>query len=176
MIFLSALEVAAMARKQRLQTYQKQFLRQRDYHDTEYWKSAIMDEIMNHEEVLHVFGPPIPRTNSMKVTPTCFLFSKKIISLEEQNQDSKSSAYIPIPKSADYECFRAQLLYVNNKFTREQSLWEELFDPGVDKTLVRIFLATCAMHHKHLQHLDVVSSYLQAKLTGSPRYIALWGD
>ena len=106
----------------------------------------------------------------MKVTPTRFLFSKKIVSLEERNQDSKSSAYIPIPGSADYEHFRARLLYVNNKFTSEQSLWEELFAPLVDKTSVRIFLATCAMHHKHLRHLDVVSAYLHTELKGAPEW------
>ena len=112
----------------------------------------------------------------MKVTPTRFLFSKKIVSLEERSQDSKSSAYVPIPGSADYERFRARLLYVNNKFTSEQSSWEELFAPVVDKTSIRLFLTTCAMHHKHLQHLDVVSAYLHAELKGNPRYISLWGD
>ena len=106
------------------------------------------------------------------------MFSKKIVSLEasERNQDSKSSAYVPIPGSADYERIRARLLYVNNKFTSEQSSWEELFAPVVDKTSIRLFLTTCAMHHKHLQHLDVVSAYLHAELKGKPWYISLWGD
>ena len=32
------------------------------------------------------------------------------------------------------------------------------------------------MFHKHLVHLDVVSAYLHAALTGPPSYISLWGD
>ena len=46
----------------------------------------------------------------------------------------------------------------------------------MDKTLVRIFLATCAMFHKHLLHLNVGSAYLNANLSGPARYITLWGD
>ena len=32
------------------------------------------------------------------------------------------------------------------------------------------------MHNKHLLHLDIVSAYLHAVLTGPPRFIALWKD
>ena len=32
------------------------------------------------------------------------------------------------------------------------------------------------MYNKHLLHLDVVSAYLHANLTGPARYIMLWGD
>ena len=54
--------------------------------------------------------------------------------------------------------------------------WEELFAPVVDKTSLRLFLTICAMYHKHLVHLDVVSAYLHVNLTGPARYISLWGD
>ena len=67
-------------------------------------------------------------------------------------------------------------MYVNNAFTSVQSSCEELFAPVVDKASVRIFLTACAMHNKHFLHLDVVSAYLHATLTGPPRYITLWGD
>ena len=30
-----------------------------DHEDAEYWKAAILDEIINHEEIFKVFGPPI---------------------------------------------------------------------------------------------------------------------
>ena len=113
-----------------------------------------------------MFGPPIPRQAGMKVTPTRFLFSQKLVSLEERNQDANSRAY---------ERYRARLLYVNNKHTSAQSPWEELFAPVVDKTSLRLFLTICAMYHKHLVHLDVVSAYLHANLTGPARYISLWG-
>ena len=63
---------------------------------------------------------------------------------------------------------------MNNKFTSVQSSWEELFALVVDKTSVRVFLATCAMHNKHLIHLDIVSAYLRAVLIGEPRSITLW--
>ena len=32
------------------------------------------------------------------------------------------------------------------------------------------------MYNKHLIHLDIVSVYLHAMLTGPPRFITLWGD
>ena len=147
-----------------------------DSEDAEYWAQAILDEVANLEDVFMAFGPPVPRTSNMSVTPTRFLFSKKIVSLEQRKQDSKSNAYKSIPGSSDYERYRARLLYVNNKFTSVQSAWEELFAPVVDKTSVRIFLATCAMHNKHLLHLDIVSAYLHAVITGPPRFITLWGD
>ena len=147
-----------------------------DSEDAEYWAQAILDEVANLEDVFMAFGPPVPRTSNMSVTPTRFLFSKKIVSLEQRKQDSKSNAYKSIPGSSDYERYRARLLYVNNKFTSVQSSWEELFAPVVDKTSVRIFLATCAMHNKHLLHLDIVSAYLHAVITGPPRFITLWGD
>ena len=67
------------------------------------WKAAMLDEITSHEDIFHVFGPPIHREDNMKVTPTRFLFSKKMVSLEERKQDSNSSAYVPIPGSYDYE-------------------------------------------------------------------------
>ena len=146
------------------------------HEDAEFWKAAMLDEMVNHEEVFGTFGPPIPRTKGIKATPTRFLFSKKIVSLQERKQDSKSLAYKSIPNSIDYERFRARLLYVNNPYTSKQSSWEELFAPVVDKTSVRIFLTTCAMMHKHLLHLDVVSAYLHATLPGPARYITLWGD
>ena len=98
-----------------------------EHEDSEYWKAAILDEITNHEDGFHVFGPPIPRQAGMKVTPTRFLFSQKLVSLEERNQDAKSRAYKQIQGSNDYERYRARLLYVNNKHTRE-----ELFAPVVD--------------------------------------------
>ena len=79
------------------------------------------------------------------VTPTRFLFSKKIVSLAQRQQDGKSKAYKEIPGSSDYERFRARLLYVNNKYTSVQSSWEELFAPVVDKTSVRIVLTTCTL-------------------------------
>ena len=94
----------------------------------------------------------------MKVTPTRFLFSQKLVSLEERNQDLKSKAYKQIQGSNDYERFRARLLYVNNKHTSVQSSWEELFAPVVDKTSLRLFLTLSAMFHKHLVHLDVMSA------------------
>ena len=78
-------------------------------------------------------------------------------------------------QSTDYERFRARL-YVNNQYTSEQSSWEELFAPVIDKTSVRIFLTVCAMFQKHLIHLDVVSAYLYANLPGPAQYITLWGD
>ena len=109
----------------------------------------------------------------MKVTPTRFLFSQKLVSLEERNQDMRSRAYKQVPASTDYERFRARLLYVNNAHTSVQSPWEELFAPVVDKTSLRLFLTISAMFHKHLQHLDMVSAYLHANLTGPARYITL---
>ena len=59
-----------------------------EHDDSEYWKAAILDEINNHEEIFHVFGPPIPKQPGMKVTPTRFLFSQKLVSLEERTQDA----------------------------------------------------------------------------------------
>ena len=56
----------------------------------------------NLEDVFMVFGPPVPRTSDMSVTPTHFLFSKKIVSLEQRKQDAKSSAYKSSPGSSDY--------------------------------------------------------------------------
>ena len=146
------------------------------HEDAEYWKSAMLDELANHEEIFQSYGPPIQREPGMKATPTRFLFSKKVVSLEERQQDKRSKAYKPMLLSTDYERFRARLLYVNNQFTSEQSSWEELFAPVVDKTSVRIFLTVCAMFQKHVIHLDVVSAYLHANLTGPARYITLWGD
>ena len=142
--------------------------------DAEYWAQAILDEVANLEDVFMAFGPPVPRTSNMSVTPTRFLFSKKLVSLKQRKQDSKSNAYKSIPDSSDYERYQARLLYVNNKFTSVQSAWEELFAPVVDKTSVRIFLAKCAMHNKHLLHLDIVSAYLHVVITGPPRLITLW--
>jgi hypothetical protein len=88
-----------------------------------------------------------------------------LVSLEERTQDAKSNAYKRMQGSNDYERYRARLLYVNNKHTSDQSPWEDLFAPVVDKTSLRLFLTICAMFHKHLVHLDVVSAYLHAKLT-----------
>ena len=122
----------------------------------------MLDEMVNHEEGFGSFGPPIQHTQGMKATPTRFLFSKKIVSLQERKQDSKSLAYKSIPNSMDYKRFQVRLLYVNNQYTSKQSSWEELFMPVVDKTSVQIFLTTCAMLHKHLLHLDFVSAYLHA--------------
>ena len=64
-----------------------------EHKDSEYWKAAILDEITNHEEIFHVFGPPIPKQAGMKVTPTRFLFSQKLVGLEERTQDARSKAY-----------------------------------------------------------------------------------
>ena len=144
-----------------------------EHEDSEFWKAAILDEINNHEEIFNVFGPPIPRQPGMNVTPTRFLFSQKLVGLEERTQDAK---YKQLQGSHNYERFRARLLYVNNKYTSVQSPWEELFAPVVDKTSLRLFLTISAMYHKHLVHLDVVSAYLHATLTGPARYITLWGD
>ena len=84
--------------------------------------------------IFHVFGPPIPKQPGMNVTPTRFLFSQKLVGLEERTQDAKSIAYKQLQGSHNYERFRARLLYVNNKYTSVQSPWEELFAPVVDKT------------------------------------------
>ena len=51
-----------------------------EHDDSEYWKAAILDDINNHEEIFQVFGPPIPKQHGMKVTPTRFLFSQKLVS------------------------------------------------------------------------------------------------
>ena len=147
-----------------------------DHEDSEYWKAAILDEIVNHEEVFQAFGPPVLREPHMSVTPTRFLFSQKLVSLQERQQDARSGAYKRIPTSGDYERFRARLLYVNNPRVSVQSSWDELFAPVVDKTSVRLFLSVSAMYNKHLVHLDIVSAYLHAAITGAPRYITLWGD
>ena len=72
---------------------------------SEYWKAAILDEIVNHEQVFKAFGPPVPREVHMKVTPTRFLFSQKMVSLDERKQDAKSAAYKSFPGSGDYERF-----------------------------------------------------------------------
>ena len=105
-----------------------------EHEDAEYWGEAILDEVTNLEDVFMAFGPPVQRTSAMNVTPTRFLFSKKVVSLEQQKQDSKSSAYKSIPGSSNYERYGARLLYVNNKLTSVQSSWEELFAPEVDIT------------------------------------------
>ena len=110
-----------------------------EHQDSEYWKAAILDEIVNHEQVFKAFGPPVPREAHMKVTPTRFLFSQKMVSLDERKQDAKSAAYKSFPGSGDYERFRARLLYVNNPFTSAQSSWDELLAPVVYKTSVRLF-------------------------------------
>ena len=70
-------------------------------------KAAILDAIVNHEQVFKAFGPPVPREAHMKVTPTRFLFSQKLVSLDERKQDAKSAAYKSVPGSGDYERFRA---------------------------------------------------------------------
>ena len=112
----------------------------------------------------------------MKATPTCFLFSKKVVSLDERKQDARSQPYKPMLHSTDCEPFRARLLYVNDPYKSEQSSWEELFAPVADKTSVRIFVTVCAMFQKHILHLDVQTAYLHANLPGPARYITLWGD
>ena len=92
--------------------------------DLEFWKAAILDELANHEEVFQSFGPPIPKEPGIKATPTRFLFSKKLVSLDERKQDLKSLAYKQLKNSPSYERFRARLLYINNPYTSEQSSWE----------------------------------------------------
>ena len=136
-----------------------------------------MDEIVDHE-VFQAFGPPVPREPHMSVTPTRFLFSQKylLVSLQERQQYAKSGAYKKIPTLGDYEWFRARLLYVNNPRVSVQSSWDELFAPVVDKTSVCLFLPVSAMYNKHLVHLDIVSAYLHAAITGMLRYITLSGD
>ena len=135
--FSSTMEVAAIAQETAMADIPQTVSQATNSDDVEYWKAAMLDQITNHKGIFHVFGPPIPREHNMKVTPTRFLFSKKIVSLEERKQNSSSSACVPIPGSSDYERFRARLLYVNNKFTSVQSLWEELLiAPVVDKTSV----------------------------------------
>ena len=52
--------------------------------DSEFWRAVILDEITNHEEIFEAFGPPIPKQPGMKVTPTRFLFSLKLVSLDER--------------------------------------------------------------------------------------------
>ena len=32
-----------------------------EHEDSEYWKAAILDEVVNHEQIFKAFGPPIPR-------------------------------------------------------------------------------------------------------------------
>ena len=113
--------------------------------EAEFWSEAVLDEVSNLEDVFSAFGPPVPHSSEMSVTPTRFFFPKKIVSLAQRQQDGKSKAYKEIPGSSDYERFRARLLYVNNKYTSVQSSWEELFAPVVDKTSVRIFLTTCTL-------------------------------
>ena len=53
--------------------------------DFEYWRAAfsILDEIVNHEEIFQAFGPPVRREQHMNVAPTRFLFSQKLVSLDE---------------------------------------------------------------------------------------------
>ena len=47
-------------------------------HDNaEFWKAAMLDKIVNDKEIFKVFGPPMPRTENMKVTPTSFYFRKR---------------------------------------------------------------------------------------------------
>ena len=65
--------------------------------DAEFWGEAILDEVSNLEDVFSAFGPPVPREAGMSVTPTRFLFSKKIVSLAQRQQDAKSKAYKEIP-------------------------------------------------------------------------------
>ena len=90
--------------------------------DKEFWKAAMLDELVNHKEVFGAFGPAIPCPPGIKATPTRFLFSKKMVSADERKQDVKSLAYKQIPHSGDYERFRARLLYVNNPYTRSISM------------------------------------------------------
>ena len=54
------------------------------HEDAKFWKAAMLDKMVNYEEVFGSFGPPIPRTHEMKVTPTRFLLLKKIVSLQEE--------------------------------------------------------------------------------------------
>ena len=51
-----------------------------EHEDSGYWKAAILDEIVNHEQIFKAFGPLITREQHMKVTPTRFLFSQKLVS------------------------------------------------------------------------------------------------
>ena len=74
-----------------------------DYEDYKYYKAVIPGEIVNHEVIVEAFRPPIPREPHMKVTPTRFLFSQKLISLDERKQDAKSRAYKAIPGSSAYD-------------------------------------------------------------------------
>ena len=110
--------------------------------DFEYWRAAILDEILdeivNYEEIFQAFGPPVHREQHMNVTPTRFLFSQKLVSVEERKQDTKSNVYKSVPGSRDYERFRARLLYVNNPRKSIQSSWpwDELFAPVIEKLLV----------------------------------------
>jgi len=60
--------------------------------DKEFWKAAMLDELVNHEEVFGAFGPAVPRPPGIKATPTRFLFSKKMVSVDERKQDVKSLA------------------------------------------------------------------------------------
>ena len=80
--------------------------------DSEFWKAAILDELSNHEEVFQSFDAPLPKEPGIKATPTRFLFSKKLVSLDERKQDPKSLAYKQLQNSPNYERFRARLLYV----------------------------------------------------------------
>ena len=65
-----------------------------EHEDSEFWKAAIPNEITiaSHEEIFQVFGPSIPRQEHMKVMPTQFLFSQKLVSLKERKQDLQSRA------------------------------------------------------------------------------------
>ena len=65
--------------------------------DLEFWKAVVLDELTNHEEVFQSFGLPIPRETGVKATPTRFLFSKKLVSLEERKKDFKKLAYKILP-------------------------------------------------------------------------------
>ena len=65
--FMSTLETSAIAQTAAVSDIPKTIAQAMHCEDSEYWKAAILDEITNHEEVFHVFGPPIPRTQGMKV-------------------------------------------------------------------------------------------------------------
>ena len=74
------------------------------HEDAEFWRAAMLEELSNHEEIFNSFGPPIAKLPGMKATPTRFLFSKKIVSLEERQQAPQCMSYKAIQESSVCLC------------------------------------------------------------------------
>ena len=105
--------------------------------DSEYWRAAILDEIVNHEEIFQAFGPSVPQEQHMNVTPTgqVLIFSE-VSKSSRKKTGHKIQCLQVCSRVGDYERFRARFLYVNNPRKGIQLSWDELFAPVVDKTSV----------------------------------------